>query len=237
MSSFSISKGLIAAIVLPISLLACSDSDSLKVLENENIVGTHTDHTGPAEGIWPPQPANMTNVEPYPASARSGVLHGVLNAAKSSILNNPQVRQSLGGDYREIAASLGDRKSDNVARVVFYNYATDETIDVALGSDGAISNDIYAASVYQPTEHPQEVEDAIALAGNVLSNDSFDISNLQGTAMLAFPPERDIASSQQQFYPQRMMYVTFGPGNGAMPVYTALVDLSGSRVVEHGLVK
>ncbi len=230
---------LIVALALPIVLAACSDSGSVLVTgsTDSNISGSHTPHTGPADGIWPPQPENMTNAELYPGSARAGALSGVLTAARSSILNNPQVRTSLGSDYREIHATLGDSKSDEVARIVFYNYATDETVEVVLASDGSVSSQIFTASVYQPTEHPQEVEDAISLAQTVLTNDSFDVSGLQGTAMLAFPPASEVVSAQQHFYPQRMMYVTFGPGGGELPVYTALVNLSGATVLEHGLVK
>ncbi len=230
---------LVGALALPVFLAACSDSGSVLLTgaNESSVTGEHTPHTGPADGVWPPQPENMTNVEPYPASARAGALSGVLTAARSSILNNPQVRTSLGSDYREIHSTLGDSKSDEVARIVFYNYATDETIDVSLAGDGSISNQIFAASVYQPTEHPQEVEDAISLARTTLTNDSFDVSSLQGTAMLAFPPASEVVSEQQHFYPQRMMYVTFGPGGGELPVYTALVDLSGATVLEHGMVK
>lgn len=232
---------LVGAFVAPLILTACSDSDGLLITERADSEqlsqGSHIPHTGPSDGVWPPQPEGMTNVEPYPSSARQGVLTGVLDAARSSIMNNPQVRSSLGSDYREIEASLGDSKSDLVASMIFYNYAADETIEVSLGDDGAIISEIYAASVYQPMEHPQEEEDAIALARSVLNNGGFDVSGLQPTAMLAFPSQSNVQSNAQHFYEQRVMYVTFGPGGGELPLYTALVDLSNASVVEHGLVK
>lgn len=235
---------LLGALFASVFVTACSDSDGILVTDSGGqgtldspSSGEHTPHTGPAEGVWPPQPADMENVEPFPASARAGVLTGVLSAARRSMLNNPQVRQSLGSDYREIQASLGDAKGSEVAVVVFYNYASDETIEVSLGRDGAVTIEISAASMYQPMEHPQEELDAIALASSALGNSSFDISGLKPTAMLAFPSKRSIQSVDQHFYNQRVLYVTFGPGGGELPVYTALVDLSNAIVLDHGLVK
>lgn len=231
---------LIGAILAPMLIVACSDGDGLFITETGNdtgTVGSHTPHTGVAEGIWPPQPANMENAEAFPASARQGVLSGVLDAARRSIMNNPQVRSGLGSDYREIEATLGDEKSDQIAGIVFYNYATDETIDVSLDRTGAVTSEVFPASAYQPMEHPDEQADAIALAQTALTNSSFDVTGLQPTAMLAFPPRSDMQSDDQQFYQQRVMYVTFGVGGGELPVYTALVDLSSANVIEHGLVK
>jgi len=229
------------ALLVPFFVAACSDSDGVRITgtgsDPDVTLGQHTSHTGPADGVWPPQPANMTNAQPYPASARQGALSGVLMAARSAVLNNPEVRASLGNDYREIDSSLGAHKSDEVAGFVFYNYATDETLDISLQSDGSVDNEIFPASVFQPSEHPQEQADAIDLARIELTNSSFDVTGLQATAMLAFPAESEIQSIEQHFYPQRVLYVTFGPGQGEMPVYAALVDLSGATVLEHGLVK
>jgi len=231
---------LIGVILAPMLIVACSDGDGLLITDNSNDTGTvggHTPHTGVTDGIWPPQPAGMENVEVFPASAREGVLSGVLNAARRSILNNPQVRSDLGTDYREIEATLGDEKSNQIAGIVFYNYATDETIDVSLDRTGSVSSEISPASMYQPMEHPDEQADAIALAQAALTNSSFDVTGLQSTAMLAFPARTDMQSDDQQFYQHRVMYVTFGVGGGELPVYTALVDLSNANVIEHGLVR
>ncbi len=232
---------LVCAISAPLLLTGCSDSGSLLITEGDDVVqnspASHTPHTGPVDGVWPPQPVGMTNAEPYPSSARQGVLAGVLDAARGSIMNNPQVRSSLGADYREIEASLSDSKSDTVASIVFYNYATDETIVVSLGDGGSVISEVSAASAYQPMEHPQEQEDAIALASSALTNGGFDVGGLQPTAMLAFPSQSNVQSDAQHFYGQRVMYVTFGPGGGELPLYTALVDLSNANVIEHGLVK
>lgn len=238
LAKHSIAAG--AAIAL-LSIAGCSESDGVRVSDKE-LTGveqpaSHTPHTGPADGIWPPEPQDMTNVEPYPASARAGVLTGVLSAARASITNNPQVRSILGSDYREIDASLGDEKSEQVASITFYNYALNETVIATLENDGSVSTVSSKASVYQPMEHPEEQLDAIALARTALTESSFDVAGLEPTAMLAHPPQSNVSSAQEQFYDHRILYVTFGEGGGALPVYTALVDISDAIVIEHGLVK
>ncbi len=241
LSRYKNTTGVAVALLL---LSGCSESDSLRVQDSNNAadtelsaIGSHTPHTGPADGIWPPQPQNMTNVEPYPASARAGVLNGVLSAARGSITNNPQVRSSLGSDYREIDATLGDEKSDVIASIIFYNYSINETVIASLENDGTVSSVTSPASVYQPMEHPEEQLDAIALARTALTNSSFDVTGLESTAMLAYPQQSSLPSANEQFYDHRVLYVTFGPGSGALPVYTALVDISDAVVLEHGLVK
>ena len=113
----------------------------------------------------------------------------------------------------------------------------DQSVDVAFGKDGSVSSSVFDAEWYQPAENAEEVEDAISLAQVALTASSFDVTGLQATAMLAFPPAAAIESEQRHFYPQRMLYVTFGQGDGDLPVYTALVNLSSATVVEHGLVK
>jgi len=228
------------ALVIPVLLTACSDSDGLKLGNADSSnqqIGSHSRHTGPAEGVWPPVPSNMTNAVPYPASAREGALAGVLSAARHAIMNNPQVRASLGNDYREMEGALSDSKSSTVANVLFYNYATDETVEAILNRDGSIATQIYSATEYQPGEHPEETALAIDLARAALTNVGYDTTGLTGTAMLAFPEISAIASVEQQFYPSRVLYVTFGAGSGELPVYTALVDLSTAAVIEHGPVK
>lgn len=235
-------RRVIGMAVVPLLVVACGESDGVRFGgpgDEQALLtpGVHTPHTGPSDGIWPPQPEGMTGAEPFPASARAGVLSGVLAAARKSILNNPQVRSGLGTDYREIEATLSDDKSDQVAGIVFYNYTTDETIEASLAADGTVSSRVSGASVYQPMEHPQEQTDAIVLAQTALTNSSFDITGLQATAMLAFPPLSDIESNEAHFYQHRVLYVTFGPGAGELPVYTALVDLSNASVIEHGPVK
>ena len=237
---------LIGLIVVPVLLAACSDSGALLVTDgggqdpdtqNPVAPGAHTQHTGPSSGVWPPQPQDLTDAEPYPSSAREGVMTGILDAARRSILNNPEIKASLGDDFREIEATFGDSKSSNIANFVFYNYASDETLDVSFDAEGAVLSEVYAAEEYQPAEHPQEKDDAISLARAALVGSGFDVTDLEATAMLAFPPVSSVQSEQRHFYPQRTLYVTFGTGDGALPVYTALVDLSAATVTEHGLVK
>ena len=224
-------------ILSPLIISACGDTDGLAVVgHTHHGEGDHTAHTGVEEGIWPPQPANMANVEMLPSSARGAVQGNVVAAARKTVLSNPMLRSALGDDYLEFQASMGDEKDDDVATFTFYNNSSNETIEAMLTSDGAVVYEVYEASQYQPSEHPDEVEAAIALVSAALSSDGFDIDGLTGTAMLAYPPRGSLTDPTYQFYPQRMMYVTFGEGGGAMPVHRALVNLQTGVVSESGLV-
>ncbi len=226
------------ASVVVITLVACSDGDNITVVNSTlPSPGGHTEHTDIAEGIWPPEPLGMTNVQQVPASARKSVLGGVIDAARSSVLNNPRLKSALGADYREFEATLGDPKLDTAASFVFYNYATDESVVAELKADGEVAYETYPAVVFQPAEHNEEVEQAIALGADSLMLAGYETSGLSGTAMLAFPPASSSTEPPGRFYPQRMMYVTFGTGNGELPVYSALVNLGSKSVIESGVVR
>lgn len=221
-----------------LTIVSCSDSnpemstDPLPTDSTDQHLSTLVDDS------WPPQPVAMENVQPMPASALSGARNSVLEAARTSIMNNPATRSLLGSNYLDFGGSLSGDKSDSTAAFLFFNYTSNETIEIFLGRDGGITTDTYPAAEFQPTEHEDEVDQAIALAQTHLREAGFETEALNGTAMLAFP--RAAASSldnQQPFYPQRMLYVTFGPGNGELPIYTALVDVSNQLVTEAGPVQ
>lgn len=225
-------------VALPLVIVAgCSDNSGVNVVVGLPNQGDHTPHTGIEQGVWPPQPLGMSNVETLPASAKDGAQLGVIDAARGVVLNNPNVRTALGEDYIEFDGSLGDRKSDTTASFIFYSYSFDETVDVNLTRQGEVEVETFAASEFQPTEHATEVSRAISLAQTNLTSAGFEMNGLTGTAMLAFLPSSAATDASQQYYPQRVMYVTFGPGNGELPVYSALVNLSTSTVSDSGLVK
>ena len=55
--------------------------------------------------------------------------------------------------------------------------------------------------------------------------------------MLAHPTAIETAESGHQFYSERKIYVTFGHGNGELPQYRALVNLSNSTVEHSGAIQ
>lgn len=225
-------------LALPIAFVTgCGDSTGVNVIDSLPGQGDHTPHTGIEQGVWPPQPLGMSNVEALPASAKDGALSGVVAAARGVVLNNPNVRAALGDDYLEFDGSLGDTKSETTANFLFFSYTSDETVEVTLNRNGAVTHETFAAAEYQPTENAVEVDRAILLGQQDLTASGFEVTGLTGTAMLAFPPQSAITDIEQQYYPQRIMYVTFGPGNGEIPVYSALVNLSNATVSDGGLIK
>ena len=226
--------------VVLMAMVACSDTSVTENSESgtdTNVDASHTAHTDVAQGIWPPQPIGMTNVEGYPASARSGAEQGVIDSARRALMSNPETRAVLGDDFRQFDGSLGDSKSDVTASFLFYNYFNNTTVEARLNRSGAVVNDVVPASVWQPPEHSEEVAEAIALGQESLAANGYETAGLQGTAMLAFPQVSQIASSDRHYYPERVLYVTFGEGDGAIPVYSALVNLSSGTVTESGLVR
>ncbi len=220
-----------------VGITGCSDSDGVAVIDNLPGQGQHTPHTDIEQGVWPPQPLGMTNVEPLPSSAREGAQSSVINAARGVVMNNPSVRQVLGDDYVEFDGSLGDSKGDITASFLFFSYTANSTVEVNLARNGEVSTVTYPAAQYQPTEHASEVERAIALAETALINSGFETAGLIGTAMLAFPRSSANTDSGQQFYAERVMYVTFGQGEGELPTYSALANLSNDTVSEEGLIQ
>ena len=230
--------GNLTILAIPLVIIAgCGDSGGVNVSNPLPGQGDHTAHTDVEQGIWPPQPLGMTDAEALPASAKDGALQSVVNAARAVVLQNPNVRSALGDDYIEFDGSPGDSKSNVSASFLLYSYSSDETVEVVLQRTGEVTFETYQAAEYQPSEHATEVTRAISLGRQNLVENGFEVTGLTGTAMLAFPPSSEVTNNDQQYYPQRVMYVTFGPGDGELPVYSALVNLSELTVSDSGLVK
>lgn len=212
-------------------LTACSQSTDSHTTEHEH------SHSNAANGYWPPQLDGMTNQQALPPTGRTRARNSVLAAARSSLLNNPAVREALGPVISEYNASLGDPKSNTTATFLFYNYSLDQTIEASLLHDGSIALQSYEASVFQPTENGDEVVSAINMAKIALESTGYDTAGLTGTAMLAYPSANETQSLSETFYPERVLYVTFGPGEGELPDYRALVNLSTATVSDFGSIK
>ncbi len=183
-------------------------------------------------GVWPPVLKGMENVQPLQGSALGAAQESVVDAMRSTVLRNPQVQQALGSQYREFEASLGGDKGDSSALFLFYNYDSNTTVEVAFSADSDVQINSTPASRFQPAEHALEVPLAIDLGRNALLANGHQLNALTGTAMLAFPPVNELPDETNTFYPERVMYVTFGRGNGELPEYSALVNLSTANVTD-----
>lgn len=197
----------------------------------------HGDHdhgvTAIEPGVWPPTLTNIENEVVLPVPLRTRGADVVITAARNAVRNNPGIRNLLGNDYREYEASIGNNKDDTVASFLFFSHDNNTTIDVKMASDGTLSPTVYPSTEYQPTENLDEVDEAINLGTNALQSQGLNTNTLKGTAMLAFQPSTN-NSVPNQYYSDRVLYVTFGPGDGVEPVYWALVNLSQQSVMNSG---
>ncbi len=187
-------------------------------------------------GVWPPVLEGIENMQPLQGTALAGARESVVHAMRASVLNNPQVKQALGSNYREFEASLSDSKSDSSAVFLFYNYDENTTVEASFSNNGTVLLNKTAASTFQPAEHADEIPQAITLARSTLVESGYNLSGLIGTAILAFPPSNQIENTTESFYDQRVLYVTFGTGNGELPEYSALVNLSAASVSDAKLI-
>ncbi|MFK8080683.1 MAG: hypothetical protein AB8B97_10390 [Granulosicoccus sp.] len=212
------------------TLTACDGGVSLF----ESHSHSHDSVSGIQEGVWPPEPLNMQDPQPLPAQLRPRARQSVVDIARRSVMNNPDVLNAIGNNYGVFDASLSSSKSDDVASFIFYNYDTDVSIEATLGSNGDVSVNSLPASQWQPTENPDEVAQAISLARQSLEDDGYTIDTLEGTAMMTYPARSSSSSTTPAFYDTRMLYVTFGPGDGEPPLYSARVDIGAGVILEGG---
>lgn len=195
---------------------------------------SHDNISGVREGVWPPEPIDMENAQLLPAQLRPRARQSVVEIARRSVMNNPELQEAIGDNYGTFDASLSTSKSDTVASFIFYNYDTNQTIEAILGSDGTVTVSPQPANQWQPSENAMEVEQAIELARNSLTANDMSLDTLKGTAMLTYPTVDSNGNSTQDFFDTRVLYVTFGMGDGEPPIYSARVDLSSGVVSEGG---
>ncbi len=191
--------------------------------------------SGPTEGYWPPTPKNVSSFSGVPNFSAIQVQNSVTEVQVSAILSKDNaLQQALGERYTSFAVDILENSSD-LAQSSYFNYATNETIDVRVSNSGEVKLEKFAAHKQQPPENTEEVRKAIALAKSDLVTGGFnEVTELQGTAMLAFPKRSYVEETGNTFFPTRKLYVTFGVGAGLEPKYSALVDLSNSTVESSG---
>ncbi len=192
------------------------------------------------DGIWPPQPANMS---------RTGVLVGNyalqgLNVRKAAIqeaiMSDSDLLNALGENYLLLDVNVSEEKDGSpIQEIILFSYSQNSTVRAwlqatsAFNASNSIEFEVIAASDYQFPESKEEIAKSISLARTALVNQGFaDAQTLNAHSMLTYPDE----ASGEQFYDVRMLYVTLGQGNGAVPVYAAWVDLSNNIVTKSGLI-
>lgn len=203
---------------------------------------SHTTHmirfTDSNQDIWPPQPEDITEVAGIFDTSPSDTSAKINSTLKSNL----EMLSTLGSRYEILAHQVVRDKTDNTDRIdmEIFDYDNNQVVTVKFDEDGRniISHTVSDAHLYQPPESPAEVSRAIKLAAVDLSQQGFtEHTNLTGTGLLAFPTAVQTSTTGANFYSHRKIYVTFGTGNGELPHYRALVNLSTNSVESSGSIQ
>ena len=194
------------------------------------------------EDIWPPQPINVTDVVTLPSAKITKNTFEKNTKITQALLSEPEVRKSLGDRFEVLAQYEIKNKTDAVTYIEteVFSYTTNQVITarVDANSDTVLAHTAAEAYRYQPPESQPEVRQAIALAEEGLTRQGFtDHLKLRGTGLLAYPTAIETAATGHQFFSERKVYVTFGIGNGELPQFRALVNLSNSTVESSGAIQ
>ena len=212
--------------------------------DHKHILGV--EFTSNDSGIWPPQALNATNISGVRNYAQ-GIQVQTLAASvmvKDRFEKSPALSTIRGNRYASFEIDIVDETKDVskdtediFARTTYYNYDSNLTIDAWIDANDTIQYSVNPAYTTQPPENREEEAQAIELAkAELLSMGYGDVSGLTGTAMLAFPSATEVESTGHSFYAERVLYATFGQGNGEIPVYKALVNLSRNTVSGSGKI-
>ncbi len=197
------------------------------------------------EDIWPPQPRNISNVKkliPVSGNEKDAGRSEKTSAkdAKLAIFSDPKLVAELGDNYAVLTHHHREDKAGNLTQIEseFFIYTSNKVLTAKYSANGTVSYTLTDASSYQPPESQQEVQKAVALASIALNEQGFaDHIHLKGTALLAYPTASEVAKDGKVFFSDRKLYVTFGPGGGAIPNYRALVNLSKGSVESSGAMQ
>ncbi len=187
-----------------------------------------------SEGIWPPHPRKASNSRLVTAEAgTTQTLKSKITRANKIAMQDVQVQHALGDNFEQFSTHLPSAKNNPAnTSIEFYKYDSNEVITVGVSDDNTINIHRRTADRYQPPESKLEAKRAIELAALALKAQGYNQpDNLNGTALLAYPSAAEVADSGRQFYAERLLYVTFGPGQGKAPHFRALVNLSRDTVV------
>lgn len=230
-----IARLLLALVSLTMLFIACQQLDIATSTKNSASGHNHIQVVGSgSDGIWPPKPANMT---------KTGVLVGNYSlqtnnnniqktSLKDEIMADGSLRSVLGADYLLLDINISEEKNGAlIQEIILFSYSNNTTIRAWLMPDRSVEYHVMAASEYQFPETAEEIAKSISLARTKLVDQGFnDAATLNAHSMLTYPND----ASGEQFFDVRMLYVTLGDGNGAVPVYAAWVDLSNNIVTKSG---
>jgi len=230
---------LLPLVCLTMLFIACQQLDISTSSKNFSQSHSHTQVVGTGtgmnpDGVWPPQPANMTQVGILAGNYRLQSNNVRKAALKEAIMADSSLLSELGNDYLLLDVNISTEKDDTlIQEVILFSYSNNNTIRAWLTQDHAVEYSVMSASEYQFPETAEEIAKSIELAkSSLVSQGHSDAAQLNAHAMLTYPDE----ASGEQFYDVRMLYVTVGDGNGAVPVYAAWVDLTNNIVTKSGLI-
>jgi hypothetical protein len=190
-----------------------------------------------ADGIWPPQPVGVSNVQPYNSRTVEEPVRDVKRLRDpASVLAHAEVRAAIGGRFEVLSQYTvgGKGTALTTTEIEIYSYTFDRVVTVIRLPGGEISVSSRAAHAYQPAESPAEVRRAVALAAEHLLTMGYQTQALIGSGLLAHPTTAEFHRSGHSFYDQRIVYVSFGRGAGTTPLYRATVNLSTETVSQAG---
>jgi len=236
----------IIVFVLLTGITACSDSNvgPQTIVQPESQTSDQHLHseiefTDSNDGIWPPQPRDITNVEAIGTNANAQFS---ASSKFSPVLSDTKIISLVGNNYAALASYAIRDKSSTLIETEFEFYLYDKnevlTVTVAANTNVPTRYTSIKSHTYQPPESKEEVQKAIKMAATALSQQGFtDHNNLNGTGILAHPNASQSAQSGSSFFSDRKIYVTFGQGGGVLPQYRALVNLSQSVVENSGAMQ
>ena len=249
-------RSVLKQIVIPACLGSVLILSSCQLLPNnepttEPTVDNHkhilgVEFTSADSGIWPPEALNATNVvgvRNYASGIQSQTLATSV-IVKERFERDAALQNIRGSRYASFEIEIVNEKEDTTqksediyARTSYYNYDSNLTVDAWIDSADAIQYSVTPGYETQPPENREEEASAVALAKAALLSEGFsDVSTLKGTAMLAFPNKAEVERTGNYFYSDRILYATFGQGDGEVPVYSALVNLSKNTVSDSGKI-
>ena len=214
---------------LAIALLA-----SLALLPAAVGAGHPTGHVHDhADQTWPPQPRGLRNAvslsTPGSAERAAEFQRRKVTERERVALARPEVRRMLGRRYNRpdlVEAGGKDAAEANIARLVYFSYENNATVEVTLDRTAVRGVRQIPATEYQPDITDGEIADAEGLARAYYEARGVQrVSVLQGNGILAYLPEG------KGFYPTRVIYMTFRAGDESAPEFCAWVDLTTRRVL------
>lgn len=217
--------------------MACQQIDISRSTKNFSTGHSHTKVIGSGtgispDGVWPPQPANMTQTGVLVGNYKLQTANVRKASVREAIMSDSSLLSVLGDNYLLLDVNVSEEKDGTqIQEVILYSYSFNNTVRAWLMPNGSVEYDVKSASDYQFPESAEEIKKSIELARAALvAQGHSDAATLNAHSMLTYPDEE----SGEQFFDVRMLYVTIGQGNGAVPLYAAWVDLSNNVVSKSG---